>query len=401
MTLHLQVNQKLVKLQVLVLDVAFQDYYIWILLKKELKEKQAIVAASTLSHTISDNSDSDSEEIEALKKELEEKEKELNELREKRNRSIVDASESNVELANKLQELEKENEALKQELESLKQRLADLEAEKEEMERAAEVTTASLAIADGSKDPMDSGFGTMSVNGGSRVVVATDAYGNKCVDAFMMGIPLKSKINISQSVRTNILNNEKGEKYETNSFSSDTLVWWDCTAIVTINSERNLIATRVAGRDYSRKELVSNGDISISVSGRLNSFLPDVYPTNEMKKFIQIMNYKGAIRVKSQMLSMLGIDRIVIQNFNMPQKEGYKNIQEYTFTAIGMQPDKEIKVDSDTIVSIEQALIKNSDDSRSAWQKMLDKKLEGIKSASEDALAGGLSMASGMLQNSL
>lgn len=64
-------------------------------------------------------------------------------------------------------------------------------------------------IADGSKDPMDSGFGTMSVNGGSRVVVATDAYGNKCVDAFMMGIPLKSKINISQSVRTNILNNEK------------------------------------------------------------------------------------------------------------------------------------------------------------------------------------------------
>lgn len=256
-------------------------------------------------------------------------------------------------------------------------------------------------IADGSKDPMDSGFGTMSVNGGSRVVVATDAYGNKCVDAFMMGIPLKSKINISQSVRTNILNNEKGDKYETNSFSSDTLVWWDCTAIVTINSERNLIATRVAGRDYSRKELVSNGDISISVSGRLNSFLPDVYPTNEMKKFIQIMNYKGAIRVKSQMLSMLGIDRIVIQNFNMPQKEGYKNIQEYTFTAIGMQPDKEIKVDSDTIVSIEQALIKNSDDSRSAWQKMLDKKLEGIKSASEDALAGGLSMASGILQNSL
>lgn len=113
------------------------------------------------------------------------------------------------------------------------------------------------------------------------------------------------------------------------------------------------------------------------------------------------MNYKGAIRVKSQMLSMLGIDRIVIQNFNMPQKEGYKNIQEYTFTAIGMQPDKEIKVDSDTIVSIEQALIKNSDDSKSAWQKMLDKKLEGIKSASEDALAGGLSMASGMLQNSL
>lgn len=252
--------------------------------------------------------------------------------------------------------------------------------------------------ADGSEDPLKSGFGAMKVNNGSNAVVATDAYGNKCVDAIMLGIPLKNKISISQNVKET-----KGTKYATtsNSFSSDTLVWWDCTAIITVNSDRNLIVTRVSGRDYSRKELVSNGDVTISVTGRLNSHLPDVYPTSEVKKFIQIMNYKGSVKVNSQILSMFGIDRIVIQNFNMPQKEGYKNIQEYTFTAIGMQPEKETKVSSDTIVAIEQALIDNSSDSKSDWEKMLDKKLDGIKSASTDALAGSLSMASGMLQNSL
>lgn len=255
-------------------------------------------------------------------------------------------------------------------------------------------------VDDGSQDPVDSGFGSMLVNNGTRAVIATDAYGNKCVDAFMMAIPLKNKINISQKVRTSVLNNEAGDKYENNSFSSDSLVWWDCTAIVTISSDRNIIATKVAGRDYSRKELVSNGDISISVSGRLNSHLADVYPTQEVKKFIQIMNYKGAIRVNNQFLSQLGIDRIVIQNFNMPQKEGYKNIQEYTFTALGMQPDKETKVSSDTIVSIDQALIKSSDESKSEWKKLMDKKLDGIKSASSDAIGSGLSMSSGILLNS-
>lgn len=252
----------------------------------------------------------------------------------------------------------------------------------------------------GTSDPWESDFGKMKVNGGKNVVFATDCYGNPCIDAFMMGVPLKNKIPVSQKVVES--NNAKPEvTYHNMNFSSDTLVWWDCTAIVTVNSERNLIATRVAGRDYSRKELVSNGDISISVTGRMNSHLPDIYPSSEVKKFIQIMNYKGAIKVNSQFLSMLGIDRIVIQNFNMPQKEGYKNLQDYTFTAIGMQPSKETKVENDTIVSIDNAIQASNDKEESAWKKMLNQKLESIKSATGDALAGSLSMASGMLQNSL
>lgn len=252
----------------------------------------------------------------------------------------------------------------------------------------------------GFSDIKSMSFGCMTVNKGNDVIVAVDCYGNRCADAIMLGIPLKSAIPVSQSIRTWFGDsNDKTENYS-NSITSDHLVWWDCTAIITINSEKNLIATRVSGRDYSRKELVSNGDIQISVSGRINSNLPDVYPTSEIQKFIQIMNYKGIVRVNSQYLSQFGIDRLVIQNFNMPQKEGYKNLQEYSFSAIGMQPDKETQVKSDTITTIDAAIVSDEEE-KSAWEQMLEDKVESIKTAGGDALDTTLATAAGMLDKIL
>lgn len=242
-------------------------------------------------------------------------------------------------------------------------------------------------------------FGAMSVNGGKNVVVATDMYGNRCVDAVMLGIPVKNPINFSQRWRddqADVINNT----YNQNDFSSDTLVWWDCTAIITLSSDKNIIVTKVNGRDYSRKELVSNGDINISITGRMNSNLADVFPTDDMQKFIQIMKYKGAVKVNSQILSQFGIDRIIIQNFNLPQKTGYKNIQEYTISAIGLQPDIEAKVTNDTIKTIDTVIVEEEKE-KSPWLKILDNRLDGLKHASEDAVSQGLSMASGILENSL
>lgn len=242
-------------------------------------------------------------------------------------------------------------------------------------------------------------FGVMSVNGGKNTIVATDMYGNRCADAIMLAIPVKTGIPINQKVRTDFSTGSL-KPYGDNTFTSDTLVWWDCTAIITINSQKNLIVTRVNGRDYSRKELVSNGDINISISGTISSNLPEVYPTSEIQKFIQIMKYKGPVRVNSQYLSQFGIERIIIQDFNAPQKKGYKNIQEYTINAIGLQPDKETKVVQDTIKTIDTAIMQSKKE-KSAWEKLLDSRLDGLKHASEDALASGLSLSTGLLEGTL
>lgn len=242
-------------------------------------------------------------------------------------------------------------------------------------------------------------YGVMTVNNGQNTIVATDMYGERCVDAFMMGIPVKSGIEVRQQVRVDYATGTL-KPYGENAFTSDTLVWWDCTAIITIQSQKNLIVTKVNGRDYSRKELVSNGDINISISGTMSSDLPEVYPTLEIQKFIRMMKYKGPIRVNSQYLSQFGIDRIIIQDFNMPQKRGFKNLQEYTINAIGLQPDKETLEIKDTIKTIDTAIMQQEKE-KSPWAKILDDRLDGLKRASEDVLSSGLSMASGMLEKSL
>lgn len=121
------------------------------------------------------------------------------------------------------------------------------------------------------------------------------------------------------------------------------MVWYDTTALVTINSDKNLIATRVQGRDYSRKELVSNGDIKFSVSGQITSGKPDIYPSEEVKKFIKVMQYKGIVKINNQILDQFGISHIVITDFNMPPRQGYKALQQYSFSAIGLQPEKILK----------------------------------------------------------
>lgn len=102
------------------------------------------------------------------------------------------------------------------------------------------------------------------------------------------------------------------------------MVWYDTTALITINSDKNLIATRVTGRDYSRKELVSNGDIKFTVSGQITSGKPDIYPAEEMQKFYKIMQYKGIVKINNMVLDQLGITHIVIENFNVSPRQGYK-----------------------------------------------------------------------------
>lgn len=208
-------------------------------------------------------------------------------------------------------------------------------------------------------------YGSFPVNDGGNVVLALDDWGNKCSDALMLGIPVDNPIPVSQTYYQQNFKKYKrldGQMvdYQTkstkkvNSFSSDHIVWYDCTALVNMSSDKNIVITPVQGRDYSRKELVSNGDIKFSVSGQISSGLPDVYPEEEINKLWKILQYKGIVEVVSQTLNSRGITKIVITDFSLPQKEGYKALQEYSFNAIGVQPESDVEVTEDTLAIIEQ-----------------------------------------------
>lgn len=243
----------------------------------------------------------------------------------------------------------------------------------------------------------DDKYGVMKVNGGANAVTARDIYGNKCIDAIMLGIPVKEKVSYSTSVNKREGGNRTKLGNDVNvSFQSDTLVWYDPTALVAINSDRNLIITKVQGRDYSRKELVSNGDINFTVTGHIMSNMPEVYPATDVQKFIQIMQYKGIVKVNNLILDQFKIDGIVIKDFSLSPKEGYKSQQDYTFNAVGTMPTEEVKVTEDTINIIDNSLQKVAKE-KSSWQKMLENQLEGLTQNALGAANQGLSLATGLL----
>lgn len=256
-------------------------------------------------------------------------------------------------------------------------------------------------------------YGSMPVDDVPNVVYALDEWGCICTDALMLMIQLDHTIKIKQSwpyyettTYKDVFGKEKvikpeDRRHEVPEFECDKLVWYDTTAIINISSDKNMVVTRVQGRDYSRKELVSNGDIKFSVSGKITSGKPDVYPVKEIQKFYTVMQYKGIITVQNQVLNELGIKRMVITDFSISQQEGYKSVQNYSFSAIGLQPAGEITIGDDTIYISTMPAVESDNEQDGEWEALMKEKLNGLKSMSKDLFSQGTALASGMLDNIL
>ena len=250
-------------------------------------------------------------------------------------------------------------------------------------------------------------YGMFKVNNGTNIIYALDDWGNVCRDALMLGIEVEKPINVEQQKRTEARAKAKRGAINTidnpitEQFNSDHLVWYDTTALITVNSDKNMVISRVQGRDYSRKELVSNGDIKFSVTGQITSGKPDVYPSKEVKKFIKVMKYKGIISVNNEVLDQFGIKHIVVTDFNINSKEGYKAVQYYTFNAIGLQPENEIEITDDTVTYIEQKPMASEESDDLTWKSMLQNQLAGLKSMAKDLASQGAALTTGILDSKL
>lgn len=253
-------------------------------------------------------------------------------------------------------------------------------------------------------------YGKVEVNGGKNTILAYDAFGNVCTDALMLSIPVKEPIRYysqkwqyERQMQSNgsYTYNLDEKKSEQTMFNSDHLVWYDTTALVSMSSNKELVLTKVQGRDYTRKELISNGDLSFSITGHITSEQPDIYPSDEVKKFFQLMRYKGVIDVNNQYLAQFGVTKIVIVSFSLPTKEGYKSQQDYSFEAVGIQPDKEVVVNQDTISIINEEMVEGASMDDVRWSRLLSNKLDALKDFSAGALSQGLALAGGYLDSEL
>lgn len=112
---------------------------------------------------------------------------------------------------------------------------------------------------------------------------------------------------------------------------------------VQVNSRNNIILTNVQGRDYSRKEFVSGGDLEISISGKITSKYPDVYPEAEVSKFLKLMQYKGVINCENTILRQFKISQLIVQGYAFSPPD-CRNIQSYTLNCVAVEPSEAIEL---------------------------------------------------------
>ena len=220
-------------------------------------------------------------------------------------------------------------------------------------------------------------WGRITADGG-HTIIAKDKYGNAVPESLMLFYDGDTDI-LVEDVKI------VGGKQVKDSYTTKTICFIDINPDVAIQSSKNIVMTTVQGRDYTRKELVSGGDLNFTVTGEIVSNEEGVYPENDVKKFIQIMQYGGVVNVNHFQFKQFNVDKIIIKDFNMQNQE-FKNIQPYTFTCVAVEPDEDVVVKSDTIAVINREIEVSP---MSKWYKLIlnNKYAEIVANAAASAVS--------------
>lgn len=99
------------------------------------------------------------------------------------------------------------------------------------------------------------------------------------------------------------------------------------TTLVDISMSKNIALTPIQGRAGTVKELISNGDYTV----RLRGFVvgAELYPREGVQRLIELANVPAAFRVENDLFHWLGINNLVVQDFDLSAVEGYENTQAF------------------------------------------------------------------------
>lgn len=115
----------------------------------------------------------------------------------------------------------------------------------------------------------------------------------------------------------------------------------DCV-LFTVNQEKNIVETKVAGRSGSIKEYIGESDFEINIKGVLTSNKPGVEPIEQRENLVAFLRYQQSLGINSAFLNdVFGIFELVVMSYSMPQKEGEISQQEFE---INCKSDKPVEV---------------------------------------------------------
>ena len=207
---------------------------------------------------------------------------------------------------------------------------------------------------------VSTGDTTQFTTSDGKLLSATDIYGRKgaAVGAIFLAYTTEDK-----TIKYYTLGETDDKKKKTvqEGVDSKDMVVWDPAPSVSLSSKKNVSVTPVVGRDYSRKELISNSDVTFNVSGKFVSRNPDVYPSAEVQRFIDIMRHQDIIRVQNLFFAQHNVKSIVITDYNLPTPSCL-NEQPYSFSCIGVEPAEEGIADT-----LSSALYEAKDSELEGW----------------------------------
>lgn len=107
--------------------------------------------------------------------------------------------------------------------------------------------------------------------------------------------------------------------------------------IINLSQRKNIVKTRVAGRDGTVKEYIGLDDYDVYFYGFITD--PGIkFPIEELRILEGILNAPTALRVSSRVLDLFGIDSIVVQAYNLNPDPGFNNRQPITIRALSDTP---------------------------------------------------------------
>lgn len=208
------------------------------------------------------------------------------------------------------------------------------------------------------REKQSQSWGLVTTENG-HTIFARDKYGSLVKEALMLYYV--------DEENTCSVTDFSGSVQFTATYDTHTFCHIDLAPKVSISSTKNVILTQVQGRDYTRKELVSGGDLQFTINGNIVSDDIGVYPADKVKKFVQIMQYNGILNVNFMVFEQLEVKRVIVKDWSLGEQE-YKNVQPYTFSCVAVESDEEVKVSSDTIATINKEIQTSPLDS---WYSMI------------------------------
>lgn len=157
----------------------------------------------------------------------------------------------------------------------------------------------------------------------------------------IVGRPVADYLELSIPPEGNYYDN-KACKLQPNQ-SYGLLSYVDLQPSVQVSSKNNIVLTTVQGRDYTRKEYVSQGDLEISINGKITSKYPDVYPEAEVSKFLKLTQFKGVLGCDQTILRQFNITQLIIINYSLAPCD-CRNIQPYSLSCIAVEPAEAVQL---------------------------------------------------------